>query len=618
MTTRDRAPAMSEYPQAETTSTVNNLGQPWIAVCMGTGCMSSASAELRQALREELDRHNLGEQVEVRRTGCFGFCEQGPIVVVHPEETFYIQVKPRDAQTIVEDHILAGKRAERLLYRDPVTDAIVESWHKMSFYDKQQRILLHNCGIIDPENVDHYLERGGYQALRKALIEMSPEEVIEEVLKSGLRGRGGAGFQTGRKWTFARQAPGTPKYVICNADEGDPGAFMNRSLLEGDPHAVLEGLSVAGYAVGAERGFVYVRAEYPLAVERIRKAIQTSRERGMLGQNIFGSGFDFDIEIRLGAGAFVCGEETALMKSIEGHRGMAWPRPPYPAQKGLWDQPTTINNVETLASVPLIIGRGWDWYTCLGTDRSKGTKTFALTGKVNNTGLVEVPMGTSLRELIFDIGGGIRDGREFKMVQTGGPSGGCIPARMVDTAVDYESLQAAGSIMGSGGIVVMDDRNCAVDIAHYFLSFTKTESCGKCPPCRVGIARMLEILERIKAGQGTLGDLERLESLAQIVKNGSLCGLGQTAPNPVLTTLRYFRDEYLTHITQHHCPAGACPELITYEITDVCNGCTLCARLCPVNGIGGEKKQMHTIDPTVCIRCGVCYDSCNYDAIIVY
>ncbi len=609
---------MSNYAEAtHTVSTVNNLGQPWIAVCMGSGCMSSASAELRQTLREELAKHNLSQQVEVRRTGCFGFCEQGPIVVIHPEETFYIQVKPRDAKTIVEEHIIGGRRAERLLYHDPATDAIAESWHKMGFYGKQQRILLHNCGIIDPENIEHYLERQGYEALRKALTEMTPEEVIEAILKSGLRGRGGAGFLTGRKWAFAHHEPATPKYVICNADEGDPGAFMNRSLLEGDPHSMLEGLSIAGYAVGAQQGFIYTRAEYPLAVQRIRKAIQASRERGMLGKNIFGSGFDFDVEMRLGAGAFVCGEETALMRSIEGHRGMAWPRPPYPAQKGLRDRPTTINNVETLASVPLIIRHGREWYESVGTEKSKGTKTFALTGKVNNTGLVEVPLGTTLRELIFDIGGGIRDDRQFKMVQTGGPSGGCIPASKLDTPLDYESLQAAGSIMGSGGIVVMDDRNCAVDIAHYFLSFTKAESCGKCPPCRVGIARMLEILERIKAGQGTLDDLERLVILAQIVKDGSLCGLGQTAPNPVLTTLRYFRDEYLTHITEHRCPAGACPGLITYEITDDCNGCTLCARLCPVNAVSGEKKQKHTIDPNPCIRCGACYDGCNYDAIIV-
>ncbi len=610
---------MSDYAQATPTmSTPTHAERPWLAVCMGTGCMSSASAELRQALRQELAKHGRGEQVEVRRTGCFGFCEQGPIVVVHPGEIFYTQVKLRDVKAIVEEHILGGRWVERLLFRDPVTQAIAESWHKIGFYGKQERIVLHNCGIIDPENIDHYLERHGYQALRQALTAMSPEQVIQEVLQAGLRGRGGAGFPTGRKWTFARQAPGTPKYVICNADEGDPGAFMNRSLLEGDPHAVLEGLTLAGYAVGAERGFVYVRAEYPLAVQRIRQAIHDARQRGMLGTNIFDSGFDFEIEVRLGAGAFVCGEETALMKSIEGQRGMPRSRPPYPAQRGLRDRPTTINNVETLASATLIIRHGWEWYAGVGTEKSKGTKTFALTGKINNTGLVEVPMGTTLRELIFDIGGGIRDGRQFKMVQTGGPSGGCIPARMVDTPVDYESLQAAGSIMGSGGLVVMDDRNCAVDIAHYFLSFTQAESCGKCPPCRVGIARMLEILERIKAGHGTPDDLDRLERLAHIVKDGSLCGLGQTAPNPVLTTLRYFRDEYLTHIVDHRCPAAACQGLITYQITDACNGCTLCARVCPVNSINGEKKHMHTIDPELCIRCGACYDSCNYDAISVH
>jgi NADH:ubiquinone oxidoreductase subunit F (NADH-binding)/NAD-dependent dihydropyrimidine dehydrogenase PreA subunit len=471
--------------------------------------------------------------------------------------------------------------------------------------------------LIDPENIDHYLDREGYQALRLALTTLTPEEVIDTVIKAGLRGRGGAGFPAGRKWALARQSLDQPKYVICNADEGDPGAFMNRSLLEGDPHAVLEGLSLAGYAVGAERGLIYVRAEYPLAVERIHRGIKAARERGLLGKNIFGSSFSFDIDIRLGAGAFVCGEETALLQSIEGRRGMPRPRPPYPAQQGLWNQPTTLNNVETLATVPLIIRRGWEWYASIGTEKSKGTKTFALTGKVNNTGLVEVPLGTTLRELIFDIGGGIHDGHEFKMVQTGGPSGGCIPASMLDTPVDYESLQAAGSIMGSGGMVVMDERNCAVDIASYFLSFTQAESCGKCPPCRVGISRMREILERIKAGQGTLADLERLETLALVVRDGSLCGLGQTAPNPVLTTLRYFRDEYLAHIVEHRCPAAVCPALITYQITDECNGCTLCARMCPVNAISGNKKEPHIIDPKLCIRCGACYDSCNYHAIVV-
>ncbi len=588
-----------------------------LSVCMGTGCMSAKGAELHRALKKEIDERNLADRVEVRRTGCFGFCEQGPLVVAGPAGTFYTKVKPGDVGEIVEEDVLADRPVERLLYRDPNTNEVAVTAADIGFYKKQHRVVLGNVGVIDPENIQHYLDRDGYGALRHALTEMTPESVIRTVTDAGLRGRGGAGFATGLKWKFARDADGDAKYVICNADEGDPGAFMNCALLEGDPHAMLEGLTLAGYAVGAKQGFIYLRAEYPLAVKRVRKALADSQARGMLGRAIFDTDFDFEIEVRLGAGAFVCGEETALMQSIEGRRGMPRPRPPYPVQKGLWGQPTTINNVETLATVPLVIRRGPDWYAGIGVPNNAGTKTFSLTGKVHNTGLVEAPLGTTLRELIFDIGGGIIDGREFKMVQTGGPSGGCIPASMLDTPIDYESLKKAGSIMGSGGIVVMDDRNCAVDIAHYFLSFTQAESCGECPPCRVGTQRMLEIVSRIKAGRAKLEDIDRLEILASTTQNASLCGLGQTAPNPVLTTLRHFREEYLTHINERRCPAGVCQDLITFEINQECNGCTVCARVCPSDAIAGAKKEMHSINTSLCVRCGACLDACKFDAVDV-
>ncbi|MFC2030701.1 NADH-ubiquinone oxidoreductase-F iron-sulfur binding region domain-containing protein [Chloroflexota bacterium] len=590
-----------------------------IAVCMGTGCTSSASAELRQSLREELGKHGLDGQVEVRRTGCFGFCEQGPIVIVQPGEIFYCQVKPRDAKAIVEQHVLDNQLVDRLLYREPSSGATTEKWHDIGFYGKQQRILLENCGVIDPENVNHYLEQGGYQALRKALTQMTPEEVIQEVLDSGLRGRGGAGFPTGLKWRFARQTQSWPKYVICNADEGDPGAFMDRSVLEGDPHLVIEGMIIAGYAIGAQYGYVYCRAEYPLAILRLEGALVRARELGMLGKNLLGSGFDFDIIIKEGAGAFVCGEETALMASIQGDRGQPWPRPPYPAVAGLWKQPSNVNNVKSYGYTPHIIRKGAAWFKSLGTKDSPGTAVFALTGMVNCTGLIEVPMGITLREIIYDVGGGIPQGKKFKGVQTGGPLGGCLPEAHLDTPVDFDSLVAAGSVMGSGGMIVADETTCMVEFAKYFIQFVCDESCGKCPPCRTGSVRMLEVLERITAGEGRLEDLDEIRRLATGIEKGSLCALGQLAPAPVMSTLQHFEDEYRQHIVEGRCPAGKCSALITFEILpDPCTGCTVCARNCPSNAISGERKKPHFIDQALCIQCGLCKEVCKFDAIEVH
>ena len=590
-----------------------------ISVCMGTGCTSSASAELRQALREELGKHDLDGPVEVRRTGCFGFCEQGPIVIVQPGEIFYCQVKPRDAQAIVEKHILGEELVDRLLYRDPSSGATVKKWHDIGFYVKQQRILLENCGVIDPENVNHYLEREGYQALRKALTQMTPEEVIQEVLDSGLRGRGGAGFPAGLKWRFARQTQSWPKYVICNADEGDPGAFMDRSVLEGDPHLVIEGMIIAGYAIGAQAGYVYCRAEYPLAIRRLEGALAQARELGMLGKNVLGSDFDFDIIIKEGAGAFVCGEETALMASIQGDRGQPWPRPPYPAVAGLWRQPSNVNNVKSYGYTPHIIRKGAEWFKSLGTEDSPGTAVFALTGMVNATGLIEVPMGITLREIIYDVGGGIPEGKRFKGVQTGGPLGGCLPEEHLDTPVDFDSLVAAGSVMGSGGMIVADETTCMVEFAKYFMQFVCDESCGKCPPCRTGSIRMLEVLERITAGEGRLEDLDEIRRLAAGLEKGSLCALGQLAPAPVMSTLQHFEEEYRLHIEEGHCPAGKCSALIRFEIVaDLCTGCTVCARNCPSNAISGERRQPHILDQALCVQCGLCKEVCKFDAIVVH
>ncbi len=587
-----------------------------ILVCGGTGCHSSASDKLFENFEAELKAAGLADEVKVVMTGCFGLCALGPVVVVYPEGAFYSQVKVEDVKEIVTEHLLKGRIVKRLLYTETLAEDTVLSLDNTDFYRKQKRVALRNCGVIDPENINEYIAYDGYMALAKVLTEMTPEEVIKVISDSGLRGRGGGGFPTGKKWSFTAVQKSDVKYVCCNADEGDPGAFMDRSVLEGDPHCVLEAMAIAGYAIGAHYGYIYVRAEYPIAVKRLKIAIAQAREAGLLGKNILGTGFDFDIDIRLGAGAFVCGEETALLNSIEGKRGDPRPRPPFPAVKGLFGKPTMNNNVETYANVPRIILNGAEWFASMGTEKSKGTKVFALGGKINHTGLVEIPMGTTLREIIEEIGGGIPNGKKFKAVQTGGPSGGCIPASLMDIPVDYDNLIAIGSMIGSGGMIVMDEDNCMVDIAKFFLEFTVDESCGKCTPCRVGNRRMYEILEKITSGNGEMEDIERLETLCNYIKENSLCGLGQTAPNPVLSTLKYFRDEYEAHILEKRCPAGVCKKLLNYYIdAEKCKGCTLCARNCPATAIAGEVKKAHVIDTEKCIKCGACIDNCKFGAI---
>ena len=593
-----------------------------VLICGGTGCTSSGSGEVHAKFEQELKANGLDNEVKLVTTGCFGLCALGPVVIVYPEGTFYSRVTSDDVSEIVSEHLLKGRPVTRLVYNETdgeKNDDTPVALSDTSFYKKQKRVALRNCGVIDPENIEEYIGTGGYQGLGKVLTEMTPEEVIDTILASGLRGRGGAGFPTGQKWKLARTLvqDGGQKYVCCNADEGDPGAFMDRSILEGDPHALIEAMAIAGYAIGADQGYVYVRAEYPIAVQRLQVAIDQAKEYGLLGDDIFGTGFKFNLDLRLGAGAFVCGEETALMTSIEGKRGEPRPRPPFPAVKGLYGRPTVLNNVETYANIPQIIVNGADWFASMGTEKSKGTKVFALGGKINNTGLVEVPMGTTLREIIEEIGGGIPNGKKFKAAQTGGPSGGCIPAHLIDTPIDYDNLLAIGSMMGSGGLIVMDEDNCMVDIAKFFLEFTVDESCGKCTPCRVGTKRLYEILDRITKGQGKLEDIDKLEELCHYIKSSALCGLGQTAPNPVLSTLMYFKDEYIEHIVDKKCRAGVCKSLLSFKIVeDKCKGCTKCARNCPVGAIEGAVKQVHTINQDKCIKCGACIDNCAFKAII--
>ena len=591
-----------------------------VLICGGTGCTSSGSDKIHEAFERELAAADLAGEIKLVRTGCFGLCAVGPVVIVHPDGTFYSRVKAEDVPEIVSEHLLKGRPVKRLEYKDvdeSVREQVNVSLNDTTFYKTQKRVALRNCGVIDPEDINEYIAMDGYAALGKVLTSMTPDDVIKTILDSGLRGRGGGGFPTGLKWTFAKNSVSEKKYVVCNADEGDPGAFMDRSILEGDPHAVLEAMAIAGYAIGADEGYIYVRAEYPIAVHRLQVAIGQAREMGLLGKDIFGSGFNFDITLRLGAGAFVCGEETALLTSIEGNRGEPRPRPPFPAVKGLFGQPTIINNVETYANVCQIILKGADWFASMGTEKSKGTKVFALGGNITNTGLVEIPMGTTLREVVEQIGGGVPNGKKFKAAQTGGPSGGCIPASLIDTPIDYDNLIAIGSMMGSGGLIVMDEDTCMVDIAKFFLEFTVDESCGKCAPCRIGTRRMLEILEKITHGQATMEDLDKLEDLAKYIKENSACGLGQTAPNPVLSTLRYFRDEYVAHVVDKKCPAGVCKALLSYSIDpEKCRGCTACARKCPADAISGAVKKPHTIDTKKCIKCGVCMSTCRFGAVV--